>query len=132
MVKVSISLLSFVIASTCFLPCPSISFICFSNALSRGEYVNFACSIIILWSDEKISSFVRNSYLSILPDDNADMFVASLLVSYYSFSYLILSLIVMINFYIVSKRFFLKCEELSNGRVVSITRKEYGSAVDFL
>ena len=38
----------------------------------------------------------------------------------------------MINFYIVSKSFFLKCEELSDGRVVSITKKEYGSVVDFL
>ena len=38
----------------------------------------------------------------------------------------------MINFYIVSKRFFLKREELSDGRVVSITKKEYGASVDFL
>ena len=38
----------------------------------------------------------------------------------------------MINFYIVSKRLFLKLEELSNKRVVSVIKKEYGSAVDFL
>ena len=37
----------------------------------------------------------------------------------------------MINFYIVPKSFFLKCEELSDGRVVSITKKEYGSVVNF-
>ena len=37
----------------------------------------------------------------------------------------------MISFYIVSKRFFLQREEFSDGRVVSITKKEYGSAVDF-
>ena len=38
----------------------------------------------------------------------------------------------MINFHIVSKRFFLKCKELSDRRVVSITKREYGSTVDFL
>ena len=38
----------------------------------------------------------------------------------------------MINFYIVYKRFLLKRKELSDGRVVSINKKEYGFAVDFL
>ena len=38
----------------------------------------------------------------------------------------------MINFNIVSKRFFLKRKELSDGKVVSITKKDYGSTVDFL
>ena len=37
---------------------------------------------------------------------------------------------VMISFYILSKRLFLKCEELY-ARVVSITKKEYGFAVHF-
>ena len=36
----------------------------------------------------------------------------------------------MINFYIVSKRFFLKHEELSDGSVVSTAKKENDSAVD--
>ena len=35
----------------------------------------------------------------------------------------------MISFYILSKRFFLKREELSDAREVSITKKEYGFAV---
>ena len=35
--------------------------------------------IILLWSDGNISSLVRSSYLSILPDNNADIFAASLL-----------------------------------------------------
>ena len=39
---------------------------------------------------------------------------------------------VMINFYIVSKRFFLKRKELFDGKVVSITKKEYCSTVEFL
>ena len=38
----------------------------------------------------------------------------------------------MINFYILPKRFFLKREELSDARIVSITKKEYGSAAPFL
>ena len=88
-------------APTWFFPCPPIVFICLSNALPRAEYVSFACSIILLWSDGNISSPVRYSYLSILPDDNADIFAASLLILYYSF-------------YILSKRFFLKREDLSD------------------
>ena len=114
-----------------FFPCSSIVFVCFSNALPRGEYVNFPCSIILLWSDGKISLPVRN-YLSILPDDKTDIFAASLLISYCSFSSIILSSIYIINFYIVSKIFFLKHKKLSDGRVVSKTKKEYGFAVDFL
>ena len=38
----------------------------------------------------------------------------------------------MISFYILSKRFCLKREELSDARVVSITKKEHGLAVHFL
>ena len=57
---------------------------------------------------------------------------ASLVISYFSFSSLILSLIVMISFYILSKRLFLKRKGLSDVRVVSITKKEYGYAVHFL
>ena len=106
-------------ASTCFFPCSSIVFICFSNALLRGEYVNFASFVVLLWSDGNISSAVRYSYLSILPEDNANIFVASLLTSYCSFSSLILLSIVIIKFYIVSKRFFLKREESSESSISS-------------
>ena len=38
----------------------------------------------------------------------------------------------MISFYILSKRFFLKREGLSDARVVSITKKGYGFAVHVL
>ena len=38
----------------------------------------------------------------------------------------------MINFYIVSKRFYLKRKVLSNARVALITKKKYGFAVHFL
>ena len=115
-----------------FFPCSLNVFVCFSNALPSGQYVNFACSVILLWSDGNISSPVIYSYLSILPGDNADIFTASLLISDYSFRSLTLASIAIINFYIVSKRFFLKREELSDGRVLLITKKEYGSVVDCL
>ena len=106
-----------------FFPYSSIVIICFSNVLPRGEYVNLACSIILLWSNENVLWPIRYSYLSFFLDENANIFAASLLITYCSFSSLVLSWIVMINFYIVSKRFFLKHEELSDGRVVSITKK---------
>ena len=92
----------------------------FSNALPRGEYVNVA--FILLWSDDNVSAPVTYSYLSIFPDDNADTFAASLLISYCIYSSIILSSTVMINFYILSKRFFLKRKRLSDAKVVSITK----------
>ena len=55
-----------------------------------------------------------------------------ILMSYYSFSSLILLSIAMISFYILSNRFFLKREGLSDVRVASITKEEYGFAVHFL
>ena len=115
-----------------FFPWSSIIFICFSNALPRKEYVDLACSITLFWPGGNISSPVRYLYLSTLPDDNADIFAASLLISYCSFSSLILSSIVIISFYILSERFFLKRKGLSDAKVASITKKEYGFAVYFL
>ena len=56
--------------------------VCFFKALAKGEYVNLSSSIIWLLLEGNISSPVRYSYLSILPDDNADIFVTSLLISY--------------------------------------------------
>ena len=38
----------------------------------------------------------------------------------------------MISFYIFSKRFFLKCKGLSDARVASITKKDYGFPVKIL
>ena len=66
------------------------AFIYFSNVLPRGEYVNLASSIILLWSDGNIYSPVRYSYLLNLPDDNADIFAAYLLTSYCSFIFIII------------------------------------------
>ena len=117
---------------TCSVPWYLIVFICFSNALPSREYANLACSIILLWSDGNISSPVRNSYLSILPDNDPYIFDASLLISCCNFLFLILLSILMISCYIFSKRLFLKREELSDVRVESITKNKYGFAVHFL
>ena len=108
LVKASSFLFWFVIAAICSFPCSSIVFVCFSNVLRRGKNVSLASYIFLLWSDDNISSPVRNSYLSIFPDDQADVFAASILISYCNFSSLILLSVVVINFYIVSKRFFRK------------------------
>ena len=69
--------------------------------------------------------------MSIFPDDNVDTFAASLLISYCSFSSLFIASIVVISFYILSKRFFLKREGLFDPRVASITKTDYGFAVHF-
>ena len=78
-----------------------------------------------------ISSPVRYSYLWILPDDEADTLAAYLLKSYCSFSFLMWSLVV-IFYYMYSKRFFLNFKGLSDANVVSLTKKEYGTTVYFL
>ena len=119
-------------AFICFCPWSSIVFLYFSEAFPQEENVNLACLFTLLWSEGSMSWHVRNSYLSILHDDNAYVFAASMLISYCTFSSLILSSIVMIIFYILSKRFFLKREGLSDARVASIIKKEYGFAVHFL
>ena len=53
------------------------------------------------------------------------------LISYCSFSSLILSAIVIISFYILCKISFLKHKGLSGAEVVSVTKKWHGFAVDF-
>ena len=58
--------------------------------------------------------------------DNADLFAASLLISHCGLPSLILSSIVMISFYVFSATCFLKRKGLSDARVASITKKEYG------
>ena len=88
--------------------------------LAKGEYVNLAWSIICLSLEDNISLPMRYSYLSIFPDHNADIFYSSLLVSYCSFSSIILSSIVMISFYILSKTFFPKRKRLSYARVACV------------
>ena len=100
-------------STSCF-PCSLSVFICFSPWLSidfsivffhkvfpKGEYLILVCSTLF-WSEGSISSFVR------CPDDNDYIFVSSLLISCCSFPSLILSSIFMMNFYILSKRFFSK------------------------
>ena len=78
---------SLLVSFICFSPWSSIAFICFSNAIPSGENVNVACSIILLGSEGSISSPVRYSCLSVLPDDSDDIFAAAFLMSYCSFSF---------------------------------------------
>ena len=58
-------------------------FLCFSKVFSKGEYVNLACSIVWLQLEGNISLLVR--YLSIFPDEDANIFASALLISYCSF-----------------------------------------------
>ena len=62
-------------------------------------------------------------------DVNADIFYAFLSISYCNFSSLILSSIVMISFFIISKIFFLKREGIFHARVASLSKKEYGQYI---
>ena len=118
-------MLWFVIASI-YVFRSSTVFVCFSKPFPKGEWTNLACSITFLWSGGSISSPARNSYLSIFPYNKANIFAASLLVSYCSFLFLMLLLIVMVIFYILSERFFLKRKRLCDVRVALITKSEYG------
>ena len=51
-------------------------------------------------------------------EDNTDISAAFLLISYFGFSSLILSSVVMISFYTLSKIFHLKRKGLSDARMV--------------
>ena len=59
------------------------------------------------------------------PDDNANIFAVNIvnIVLQLLQSLILSSIIVRISFYILSKRFFLKREGLSDARVASITKK---------
>ena len=58
-----------------------------------------ACSMTQLWSVGNFYQPLRCLYLSVLPDDNANGFVALFWLSYYSLSSRILSSIAMISFF---------------------------------
>ena len=117
------------IALICFSPWYPIVFACFSKTFPKGEYANLAYSIIYLWLEGNISSPVGYPCVSIFPDDKADIFAASLLISYCRFSSQILSSIAMISFYILFERFF---QKRKGARVASRTKNEYGFAKHFL
>ena len=102
-------------------PYYSIVFVCFLDAFPIVEYINSACFVIWIWSEGNISSPIRYSHLSILPDNNADSFAASLLMCY-SVSSLIFSSTDMETFYMVSKRWCLECKGLSAGKGISLSK----------
>ena len=109
------------IAFLCFLAWLSIVLVCFSKAFPKGEYVKLSCPIAIPWSKGSSSSPARYIfiYMEILPDNNADIFAPSFLISYCTFPSSILWSVVLISFYILSKRFFLECKRLAD----AITKK---------
>ena len=96
---------------------PLCFYVCFFKAFPKGEYEKYT-NLVCVRLESNISLSVRHSYLSIFPYDRPDSLSASLLISYCSFSSLILSSVVMISFYILFKRFFLKHKGLSDVRVV--------------
>ena len=106
--------------------------VCFSKFFTQREHVNLACSIICLRLEGNISSPVRYSYLSIFPDINVYIVAAFLLTSYCSFLSLVLPSVVIISFYILFRRFFLKRKGLPDAIVVLVTKKEYGLAINFM
>ena len=105
-------------ASTCF----SV----YSNVFPKGDYINLACYIICFRLEGNIFFTCKIFIFVNFPGDNADVFAASLLASFYNSSSLILSSVVMIRFYILYKRFSLKRKELPDAKVAWITNKEYG------
>ena len=106
-------------------PCSSIAYTCFSNALTSWEHENLASSFSLCCCVGNISSPVRYSCLSILPEDNADIFTATLSMSYCNFSALILTSIIVTIYCTSSNRFFEKCNGSSDRGVVSMTINEY-------
>ena len=79
------------------------------------------CSIILLWCEGNVSLFLKYLYLPNFSDYHVDIFTASHLIFYCSFSSLLVSSLVMISFYIPCKKLFLEHKGLSDGRVVWLT-----------
>ena len=113
-------------------PCSTRVFFCFFCVFLKEWSVNLTSSIALYRFGDNTSSRVRYSYLSILPNDNADLFVAALLMWYCNFSSLILSLMFMTTPSKPSNKFIKESRVLSDGRVVSVTKNEYGFALKFL
>ena len=78
-----------------------------------------------------VSSPVRYSYLTILPEGDVGIFAPALLVSYCNFS-LILSLMVMTVLFTSSNRFFQKRKAFFDGRVVSMNKNVSGFCCTFI
>ena len=75
----------------------------------------------MLWSEGNVSLFLKYLYLPNFSDYHVDIFTASLLILYCSFSSLLVPSLVMISFYIPCKKLFLEHEGLSDGTVVWLT-----------
>ena len=69
-----------------FSPFSSIVFTCFSNAKWGIRKSSFLCYLMLMWRQDFFACQML-SYLSILPNDNSDIFLVPLLMSYYNFSF---------------------------------------------
>ena len=96
----------------------SLFFKCFPS----DEQENLASSIGLCCCVGNISSPVRYQCLSILLDENADIFAVALLMLYCNFSSMISSSIVNITLYTDPNSFFRKCNGLPDGRVLSMVK----------
>ena len=86
-----------------------------------GSFIISGSSLLCEITCGNISSSLRYSYLSILPDDNTDIFAAVVLMSYCNCSFSKFSSIFMINF-----------NALSDEKVESLTKANYCFIVPFL
>ena len=98
------------------------------NSLPKGKNSNLF--IIAAFSrkyfsvKKKTSLAVRNSYLLTFPDDKAEILAACPSKSYWAlFCLIVLFLLSLYN------KFFLNLNGISDSRVVSFTKNEYGSLV---
>ena len=99
-------------------------FCLFFKSFTKRKSLNLACSITYFGLEGNKSSPLRYSYLLILPGDKVDIFAASLLISYCSFSFIIWSSIVIIVLYfyfLLIFNFFLNFKGFFDGKVVSFT-----------
>ena len=116
------------ITSVCFL----ITLVCCSKALLNGEYQNLfnAAAFSNKSFSDKTSLPVKNSYLLPFPNEKAEILAVFLSKLYWTLFCSILLLAVLIFLLIlIYNEIFLSRNELSDDKVILLTKIEYGSLV---
>ena len=115
----------FSVASTCYSLILN-GFCLFFKSFSSWRIIKLCSSLLFCFNQTVIFLWLQDIHIYQLYPTIMPIFL--LLLCYYCIllSSLILSTIVMIRFYLFSKRFSLKLEELSNARVESVNKNEYG------
>ena len=103
--------------------------VCFFKSLPNYKYSNLL--IVAAFPSKsfsgKTSLPVKNSYLSTFPDNKAEILAACSSKLYWRlFCSTLVSIALVFSFY---NKLFLNINGLSNGKVVSFTKNEYGSLV---